>query len=404
MTGWIINFKFLHLGALGAVFFSNYACALGFGEVTLHSRIGQPLSAEVPVYGSSAQEIETACFSLKPVPGSELPVISTGRTRLIRKGEEFRLQITGGQIIAEPVFMIALRASCGIELQRDFVLMPAAPLSPGENLPNLPIAAVGRVKSQKSTNALEWITHDGDTLAAITETQAPGSPARQKRLLAALQRANPTLDPEQALAEGAPINVPQRRSKRVTEPNMDSEAANTMRQADEAPHTPRPKKAIRANVLAALSIKGADRVMLGGEPNELQPGELAVAPRSEVSEMDGRMLKLETGLHTLNLQVENLSAALEVSAEAMALRRQLQAAQAQQAHQAEEIPLKAAAPVPLTDDSNRDNWLELLVSALIGGGIAGGIAHLLSRRRPPQAHDKTFVKPVNRRRKVAGKG
>ena len=392
------------MGTIGAVFFSNYACALGFGEITLHSRIGQALSAEVPIYGSSAQEIEAACFSLRPAPGSELPVINSARTRLVRKGEEFRLHITGSQAIAEPVFMIALRASCGIELQRDFVLMPAAPLPPSENLQNLPIAAVDRVKNQKSTNALEWIAHDGDTLADIAEAQAPSSRARQKRLLTALQRANPALDPEQSLAEGTPINAPQRRAKPAAEPSMDLAAANTSRQADEVPPTPRQKKTIRPNVLAALDLKGADRVMLGAEPNELKPGELAVAPRNEVSEMNGRMLKLETSLHTLNLQVENLSAALEVSAEAMALRQQLQAAQAQQAHQAEEIPLKAAAPVAPPDDSNRGNWLELLLSALIGGGVAGGIAHLLSQRRPPQTQDKILVKSTTRRRRAAGKG
>ena len=91
--------------------------------------MGEPLRAEATIYASDNDEIARACFSLAPAHNAELPVISAARTRVIRNGEAFRLLITGGQPISEPVFIISLRASCGVELKRDYVVMPEAPLS-----------------------------------------------------------------------------------------------------------------------------------------------------------------------------------------------------------------------------------------------------------------------------------
>src|SRR6185369_6220829 len=47
----------------------------------------------------------------------------------------------------------------------------------------------------------------------------------------------------------------------------------------------------------------------------------------------------------------------------------------------------AAAPPPV-DHSSQNGWLELLFSALAGGGIAAGMAHLLSRRRQTLGDDQ----------------
>ena len=170
---------------------------------------------------------------------------------------------------------------------------------------------------------------------------------------------------------------------------------------------PRAKKIVRHDTLTKLGIKGADRVMLGAEPEASNPGEQPVAQRNEMSEMDGRMLKMETNLRTLNLQVENLNAAVEVTAEAMALRQKLQAAQAQQAQDQAQTPTKlsgtpATLPVataPAADNSRMDNWLELLFSALAGGLIAGAIAHLLGKRQAARPIDNGQVINLNAARR-----
>ena len=129
------------------------------------------------------------------------------------------------------------------------------------------------------------------------------------------------------------------------------------------------------NPIAALQVRGHDRVQLGPEPSELAPGELAIAPRSELGEMEDRLLKLETTLASLNREVDALGAALSITAEQTTLSNKLRAAQASQA---------GFAPPSDNDGAsgkNLANWLELLLSALIGGTITSGIALWLSRRQ-----------------------
>lgn len=128
--------------------------------------------------------------------------------------------------------------------------------------------------------------------------------------------------------------------------------------------------------IAALEVRGYDRVRLGPEPSELAPGELAVAPRSELGEMEDRLLKLETSLTSLNSEVDALGAALAISAEQTALSKKLRAAQASQA---------SSMNIPANDDEpNRKslaNWLELLFSTLLGGALTSSLALWLSRRQ-----------------------
>lgn len=169
---------------------------------------------------------------------------------------------------------------------------------------------------------------------------------------------SPTVNTASALV---PTTAP--RSKKAGKPRR-SEAANN------EPAT------VAANPIAALGIKGNDRVWLGPEPSQLGAGELAVAPRSELGEMEERLLKLETSLNSLNREVDALGAALSVTAEQAALSKKLRAAQGGQAPGGAETPSRDTSA-----GSSLGNWLELLLSALAGGAITSGIAHWASRRR-----------------------
>ena len=298
--------------------------------------MGEPLRAEATIYASDNDEIAHACFSLAPAHNAELPVVSAARTRVIRNGEAFRLLITGGQPITEPVFIISLRASCGVELKRDYVLMPEAPLTPSGSKSNLPIAAVDPATAQKPLTDREALA---DNHLAPAETAAPRSKPRRM-----------------ASNDGSAI--------------------------------PRPKKTVHRNTLAELGMKGGDRLMLSAEPDDLKPNESVNAQPGRLGEMDGRMLKLETSLRSLNQQVENLSAALAVSAETAALRQKLQEAQAQLAANSSDKRIEAKSAPPLTPEkSSSDLWIELLLSALAGGSISGATAYFLSRRTKHQSHE-----------------
>lgn len=97
----------LHLSTLSAAFLAALpAWAIGFGDIVMHSRIGEPLRAEVPIKAEPGEDIESSRFSLAALDGSDLPVVSTARTKLVRNGDNYRLQITGSKPVSEPIFLV----------------------------------------------------------------------------------------------------------------------------------------------------------------------------------------------------------------------------------------------------------------------------------------------------------
>lgn len=377
-----MNSRLFHLSALSAALFSANASAIGFGEITLHSRVGEALRAEVPIMAGADEQIETVCFSLAPLHGSDLPVVSTARTRLVRDGQGYRLHITGSKSIVEPIFMIGLRAGCGADLQRDYVLMPQAPLMLADVSSETP-SPMARSPARKE-NFREWHARDGDTLKDIAELQSPDSPSDQRRLLAAMKRANPDISAADPLPEGTAVLIPnpgqQKATNRKTE--VKPQLAPQRADPDKAP-PPRPKKAAPVDTSPRSTGKAGDRVVLGSPPDELKPGEKAVPVPPPTAQMEDRMQKLEATLQLLNQEVDKLNSALTLTTEALAVQNQLQSAQALKTRADSPTAVQAAAATPLpADQSSRNNWFDLLVSALIGGSIAAGLAHILSRRRP----------------------
>jgi hypothetical protein len=330
---------------LSATFISGAASAVGLGEITLHSRIGEPLRAEVPVL-ASGESLDAACFSLTPLPGADFPVITTGRIRLIRIGQDYRLIITGSKTIDEPVFAINVRAACGIDLQREYVLLPAPPLAP---------------------------------VAAANDVDLPGAaapvPREVPRYRAAPERFSESWSPD----SDAPI-------KPAIKPrpprNSQSAAAKV-------------KAPLPRDTLAGIA-SGKDRIVLGSALDDLPPpgaGD-ALAPANA---LDERVLKMETTLHLLNEEVDKLSSALTLNAESRAMRQKLQDLQAQQAAPGI-VPSAQAAPpqAPLRNENNHDGWLELLFGLLLGGSVSAGVAHLVSSR---QDKARAFNAPVARQAK-----
>jgi Tfp pilus assembly protein FimV len=340
--------RLLRLSALSAALVSTYAGAVGFGEVVLQSRVGEPLRAEVPLFVNPGEQIESACFSLNPIRNSDLPVVTAARTRLTRNGQNYRLIITGSKPIAEPIFVVSLRAGCGVDLQRDFVLMPQAPLMLADAFDDMPAAPVAVAPSRKSGNLREMRARDGDTLETIAESQAPDDIVEQRRLLAALKRANPNIAPEQLLPEGTTVRMPNLRQRIAAESDSAAEPAPSKpsrpKVADAPPAPPKPKKAVQREASAGAPSKGADRIVLGTPPDDLKAGEKAVAPSGVPSEVQERMLKLETTLQLLNQEVDKLNAALALTTEALAMQQKLQMAQTLQAqHSVCPLPDSAAA-------------------------------------------------------------
>lgn len=384
-----MNTGLFRLSALGLALASSYAGAVGFGEIVLHSRVGEVLRAEVPLLAGPDDAIETACFSLSAMHGAELPVVSSARIRLVRNGSSYRLLISGNRPVSEPVFVIGVRATCGFDLQRDYVLMPSAPvmLASGDDGITPPTVSPA---PRKSADFREWRAQEGDTLAAIAESQAPDSAAGQRRLLAALKRANPNILADEPLTDGTLVRIPNLRQRPPAQTGTPTTTApRPHRTQSEEPPPAKPKKLPKPAARSTPADMPGDRLVLGKPPAELQPGESAVPARANLSEMEERMLKLETTLHSLNQEVDKLNSALALTTEALAVQNKIQAAQAAQAAPDTTPAIKASvATPPASEPSSRNNWLELLLSALVGGGLAAGMAHMLSRNRPRPGDDE----------------
>ena len=374
------------LSALSAALLSTtQAWAIGFGDIVLHSRIGEPLRAEVPINAEADESLEATCFSLAPMNGSDLPVISSAKTKLVREGNRYRLHITGSKPISEPIFLIGLRAGCGVDLQRDYVLMPAEPLAlasppPATTSVGAPTAAGGT--RSRGAAIQEWRASEGDTLEGIAETLVPDNLAQQRRMLAALKRANPQLSGRPALADGTAVVIPDVK-QRVAAERETLPPQETKPRSEPPPPPPPPPKA--AKPAAPPKASGVDRVVLGDPPAEIKSGEKDAPPKDSKAELDERMLKMEATIQLLHTQIEALDKALALTAETLTLQQKLQAAQAASGALPAPVAKPAEPPPPAPSNSN---WLEILLSALAGGAIAGGLAHILGRRRDRRVDDE----------------
>lgn len=376
------------LSLLCAALFPCFSQAAGLGEVTLLSRIGEPLRAEIPLLAGPGESFDTACFSLVPVRGADLPVITSAKTRLIRSGDSLRLTLTGSKPIAEPIFMIAVQAACGIDLQRDYVLMPQAPLMQAD-APEvmMPTALVATSKGRGKYR--EWTTRQGETLESIAEAQAPGNLAQQRRLLSAIKRANPGIASEQLLAEGTVVRVPDRQQRIAAEKEENLETnAGENRPAPVAP-PPKPKVAKARPPVALPSDKAGDRLLLGAADEVIKPVEKRASAQGSLLEVEERMAKLENTIQQLNQEIDKMNAALSLAAQTIEAQQKLQQVQTQAAQLAPaQKPAVQTTSVLSSDKPESGNWLELLLSALGGGAVAVGLASFLSRRKEHSADDE----------------
>lgn len=295
---------------LAGAFFGPAAGAAGFGELTLHSRIGENLQAEVPLLGIGKELTDPACYVLAPNPGSDLPVITNARLKLIHNKDGYRLLIVGSRPIAEPVFSLSLRANCGIDLRHDYVVMPDAPMP----------------------------------TARIIDAAAPARAVRQ--------------DDDETAADRVPAKKKQRAG---SGDKLTSDLG-------------RGRTGLSSKTAARPARPTGDRLTLSTAPLDLPIEDSAY--QAKAAELEERLLKMESTLHSLNQQIETLDTSLKLSTEMQSARRDLQMAQNMQP------PASAATPPASANrESSSGDWLELLVSTLLGGSLAVGIAAYLGRHK-----------------------
>ena len=122
--------------------FATPALAIGLGDLTVQSTLGQPLHATVEVLSAPAT-LDAECLSLRSSDNG-IPALSQPRFRIERRGDNALLHITTQRAINDPIAQFVLTSYCEGRLQREYVLLldpPAqietAELPPPKLHPNL---------------------------------------------------------------------------------------------------------------------------------------------------------------------------------------------------------------------------------------------------------------------------
>lgn len=97
------------------------AAALGLGDASVRSYLGQPLDASIAVLGATP-EVAADCFHIVSADGG-IATIPRARLSLDRIGGQVFLRIRTPQAIHDPVAQFVVIADCTARLQRDYVVL-----------------------------------------------------------------------------------------------------------------------------------------------------------------------------------------------------------------------------------------------------------------------------------------
>jgi len=101
--------------------FAHPAFAIGLGNLSVHSNLGEPLYATVDVLSAPAN-LDTGCLSLR-ASDNGLPVPAYAKFRIERKGDNALLHITTPAAIYDPIAQFVLTSDCEGRLQREYVVL-----------------------------------------------------------------------------------------------------------------------------------------------------------------------------------------------------------------------------------------------------------------------------------------
>jgi hypothetical protein len=276
---------------LGTLLGAGDAAALGLGTISVQSRLGARFQAEIELLGTPADDRPiTECFRLTTPATMEagIPVLTQGKITIARENGKLRLLIRSDHYINDPVLQISVRAGCGAEVVRDYMLI----IDPVEakaakpvpvSVPSAPAATPPRSIADSYPD--RWQAIDGESALSIARHLFPRQPTAQRRFLQALQAANAEIDlgatGDKPLAAGTQLTIPDtRRRPAVADPSKSSVSIAT----ESAPVRPKPEK--RQPPLAQPGAgRLADRLSISGSSFEAEtvPPDLPLRLATELS-------------------------------------------------------------------------------------------------------------------------
>ena len=105
------------------------AAAVGLGQVTQQSALGQSFRVVVPVLLNPDEEIAAECFKLAQADrdADGIPQLAFGRVSFERTSSGAHLVVTNARPVNDPVIRLTLQAGCNTAVRREFVLFMDPP-------------------------------------------------------------------------------------------------------------------------------------------------------------------------------------------------------------------------------------------------------------------------------------
>lgn len=181
---------------------STVALALGLGDATPRSALGEPLQLNIPVSIGPGEEVGEHCFALRPAPFNQatgLPAITQGSVSVMRSAAgKAILRVSTSVPVDEPMIALGIETRCKINVARDYSIF----LSPrgDDGSTTLAADAVWDVPAALPAVAVET----DDTPVAVLATNEPHTNPHEAASLApaSLTAAKPAVA---AAAEPRPV-------------------------------------------------------------------------------------------------------------------------------------------------------------------------------------------------------
>lgn len=167
--------------------------AMLLGDLTVHSHLGQPLRASIPIRVEPDEALDGRCFSLaRPEgQGNDASYLTQARFDLAGRGGQFQLMIRTAQAINEPFLRLLVQGDCGQgHLSREFTLLldPVEYSQAGLPSAGSPVDAGPQIQKEPERIALNARPDE-----AVRSSAASPYPREKRVRRGSLRTANPSL-------------------------------------------------------------------------------------------------------------------------------------------------------------------------------------------------------------------
>lgn len=157
---------------------STFAFALGLGDATPRSSLGEPLLLNIPINIAPGEEVGEHCFTLRPAPfnqASGLPAVTQGSVEVMRTAAgRAVLRVSTSAPVDEPMIAVGVETRCKINVARDYSIF----LSPRSGSDaTLPADAVWDVPASAPLPALAEVPAAVPAISAPAESPIAAAPA-----------------------------------------------------------------------------------------------------------------------------------------------------------------------------------------------------------------------------------